>query len=119
MSRLHVAAGVVIALALGPERAESQLAPAPSTPLRYTDVQPIFEQHCASCHDARQSKNEPAMRVFEMSSYPFATQRPATLLRDLRATLPKRKLSEADAARGVTWIDGGALDAAGLPPRWR
>lgn len=33
--------------------------PAPAQPPRYSAVAPIFERHCARCHDARQSDNAP------------------------------------------------------------
>ncbi len=94
--------------------------PTPATPLRYPDVQPIFEQHCAKCHDARKGKNDPAQAVFEMTTYPFATKRPATLLDDLRGMfLHRGSLSAEEKCRGTQWLAGGALDANGKPPRWR
>jgi hypothetical protein len=94
--------------------------PTPARPPRYPDVQPIFEQHCAKCHDARRSKNDAAQAVFVMTSYPFSTKRPGTLLDDLRAMLPKRgSLSAEEKCRGLQWLTAGALDAAGNPPRWR
>jgi hypothetical protein len=87
--------------------------------LRYPDVEPILAKRCGNCHDARTSTNAKAQAVFEMSSYPFATQRPARLLDDLRRALPSR-VSDVDEKRlGLQWLDGGALDAAGQPPRWR
>jgi hypothetical protein len=94
--------------------------PAPAKPLRYPDVHPIFEQHCAKCHDSRQGKNDAAQAVFEMASYPFSTKRPATLLGDLRGMfLHRGSLSAAEKCRGIQWLAGGGLDAEGRPPRWR
>jgi hypothetical protein len=94
--------------------------PAPARPLRYPDVQPIFEQHCAKCHDARKAKNDAAQAVFEMTSYPFSTKRPGTLLDDLRGMfLHRGSLSAEEKCRGTQWLTGGALDAEGKPPRWR
>lgn len=55
-----------------------------------------------------------------MTSYPFSTRRPDTLLADLRAMIPRRgALSADEKCRGVQWLTAGALDAAGNPPRWR
>ena len=113
-------------LATGPVRvpvAAASASPgacaAPAQPLRYPDVAPIFEK-CATCHDARRAKNDAAQAVFEMSSYPFATKRPGTLLDDLRAMLPRRGALTADEkCRGLSWLATGALDADGKPPRWR
>jgi hypothetical protein len=94
--------------------------PAPEKPLRYPDVQPIFEQHCAKCHDARKGKNDAAQAVFEMTSYPFSTKRPGTLIDDLRGMfLHRGSLSADEKCRGTRWLLGGALDAEGKPPRWR
>lgn len=93
---------------------------APAQPLRYPQVAPIFEQHCAKCHDARLGRNDPAQAVFEMTSYPFATRRPGTLLADLRGMfLHRGSLSAAEKCRGVQWLSTGGLDADGRPPRWR
>jgi hypothetical protein len=115
---IAVAAFVVIGVLHEP--AESKLPPPPATPLRYPDVQPMFAKHCAGCHDSRKGTNAGAQAVFEMSSYPFATKRPDTLLEDLRHMFEIRKaLSPDDKWRGVSWIDGGALDADGHAPRWR
>jgi len=94
--------------------------PTPARPPRYPDVQPVFEQHCAKCHDARKARNDAAQAVFEMTSYPFSTRRPATLVGDLLAVFPKRgSLSAEEKCRGVQWLSAGALDADGSPPRWR
>lgn len=94
--------------------------PAPAKPLRYPDVHPIFEQHCAKCHDSRLGKNDAAQAVFEMTSYPFSTKRPATLLGDLRGMfLHRGSLSAEEKCRGIQWLAGGGLDAEGKPPRWR
>lgn len=94
--------------------------PAPPKPLRYPDVHPIFEQHCAKCHDSRKGKNDAAQAVFEMTSYPFSTKRPKTLLGDLRGMfLHRGSLSAGEKCRGIQWLAGGALDAEGKPPRWR
>ena len=107
---------------------ETHLAARPSAPSqpaakpapRYASVQPILARHCGSCHDARIGSNPRAQAVFEMTSYPFATQRPASLLADLRAMVPRRgALSAADKALLLAWLDGGALDDAGKPPIWR
>jgi hypothetical protein len=94
--------------------------PTPAQPPHYPDVAPIFERHCAKCHDARQSDNAAAQAVFEMTSYPFSTKRPATLLADLRAMIPRRgALSADEKCRGLQWLTAGGLDAAGTPPHWR
>ena len=94
--------------------------PAPARPPRYPDVQPIFEQHCAKCHDARKAKNDAAQAVFEMTSYPFSTKRPTTLLDNLRTGVPGRGMLSADEkCRALQWLTSGALDADGNPPRWR
>jgi hypothetical protein len=113
-----VAAFVVIGLLHQP--AESKLPPPPETPLTYKDVEPIFAKHCAKCHDARRGSNPGPQAIFEMSSYPFSTKRPDTLLGDLRHMFQSRgNLSADEKWRGVSWIAGGALDANGQPPRWR
>ncbi len=94
--------------------------PTPAKPPRYPDVQPIFEQHCAKCHDARKGKNDAAQAVFEMTSYPFSTRRPGTLIEDLRGMFQHRgSLSADEKCRGLQWLTAGALDADGKPPRWR
>lgn len=94
--------------------------PPPEHPLRYGDVQAVFEERCAACHDKRKSSNAAPQRIFEMSSYPFATARPATLLSDLRKMFEHRGgLSDDDRWRGINWVDAGGLDAEGKPPRWR
>lgn len=111
-----------IAVGLFPERATSAppVCDVPDKPLRYTDVKPIFEQHCAKCHDARQSSNAAAQAVFEMTSYPFSTKRPASLVGDLRGMfLHRGSLTAEEKCRGLAWLSGGALDADGKPPRWR
>ena len=83
-------------------------------------MQPIFERHCAKCHDARKAKNDAAQAVFEMTSYPFATRRPTTLLDNLRTTVPNRGMLSADEkCVAIQWLTSGALDADGNPPRWR
>jgi hypothetical protein len=81
----------------------------------------VFEKHCAKCHDVRLGKHVGAQAVFEMSrGYPFATKRPDTLLEGLRHMFEIRgSLSADEKHRGVSWIDGGALDADGKPPVWR
>jgi hypothetical protein len=116
MVRLALVACVaVIALAVRPD-----VAAAPEEPVRYPAVAPTFEARCASCHDARVAANAKAQAVFEMSrGYPFATQRPASLLGDLRHAIQTRNLAAADRALALRWLDGGALDAAGQPPTWR
>jgi hypothetical protein len=88
-------------------------------PPRYPDIEPMFANKCASCHDARKSANEKAQRVFEMSSYPFATGRPDTLLRDLRKGVLTRNFTEDERRALLAWLDAGALDASGNPPAWR
>jgi hypothetical protein len=113
-----VTLGALVLLGILHEPAASKLRPAPA--LRYTDVHPIFVKHCASCHDSRIGTNAGAQAVFEMTSYPFSTRRPATLLADLRHMFEVRKALSADEkARGLSWLASGALDAAGNPPRWR
>ena len=112
--------GALVLLGLLHEPAESKLPAPPATPLRYPDVQPVFVKHCAACHDARLGKNPGAQAVFEMTSYPFATKRPTTLLGGLRHMFEVRKSLSADEKwRGLSWISAGALDADGKPPRWR
>lgn len=102
-----------------PNPTPTSACPTPAQPLRYPDVQPIFVQRCAKCHDARLVKNDAAQAVFEMTSYPFSTKRPDRLLGDLRGTLPSRGLSADEKCRAMSWLSAGALDAAGNPPRWR
>jgi hypothetical protein len=114
-----------LAATLGPAPARGgggapAACPTPARPPRYPDVQPIFERHCAKCHDARKSKNAAAQAVFEMTGYPFATRRPATLLDNLRTGVPNRgMLSAEEKCLAVQWLTAGALDADGNPPRWR
>src|SRR5829696_8680713 len=115
MKRVVWIGSVLFAASLGPMRAPVAADPAacatPAAPLRYPDVAPLFAK-CASCHDARLAKNDAAQAVFEMSSYPFATKRPGTLLDDLRAMLPKRgALTPDEKCRGLSWLASGALDA--------
>jgi hypothetical protein len=94
--------------------------PPPARALRYPDVEPIFATHCAGCHDARKGKNPAAQRVFEMTTYPFSTARPRTLLADLRGMFIGRgNLSRDEKCAGLSWIAGGGRDARGRPPRWR
>lgn len=117
-----IAVGLIAGLVLRTDDGATPVAitrPAPEQPLRYGDVQAVFERRCAACHDKRKSSNV-AQRVFEMSSYPFATGRPATLLADLRKMFEHRSgLTDDERWRGVYWVDAGGLDAAGNPPRWR
>ena len=118
-----IAVGALMLLAFLHEPAESKL-PAPAPPaaaaLRYPDVHSIFAKHCASCHDSRIATNPGAQAVFEMTSYPFSTKRPATLIKDLGHMFEIRKvLSAEEKARGLSWLSTGALDASGQPPRWR
>ncbi|MDQ3336832.1 MAG: hypothetical protein M4D80_16830 [Myxococcota bacterium] len=88
--------------------------------IRYPVVEPVFVRKCAACHDARKATNAAAQRVFEMSSYPFATERPKTLLHDLREMFATRGgLTDAERCAGFGWIDGGGLDATGKQPSWR
>lgn len=113
-------AALVPAPATGGGGGPPAACPTPDRPLRYPDVQPIFDQHCAKCHDARKGTNAAAQAVFEMTSYPFSTRRPATLLDDLRGMFQHRgSLSADEKCRGLSWLGGGALDAEGKPPRWR
>jgi hypothetical protein len=129
MNRVLGIVGIVlVAAGLAPEAAKGDGGPSagavpgctpPVQPLRYPAVQPIFEQRCAKCHDARVSTNTAAMAVFEMTTYPFSTKRPDRLLGDLRTTLPNRGLSADEKCRAVAWLSAGALDADGNPPRWR
>jgi hypothetical protein len=117
-----LAAGVAPEVATGDGGAGPGPRPAcatPDRPLRYPDVQPIFAQHCAKCHDARLAKNDAAQAVFEMTSYPFSTKRPDRLLGDLQKTFPNRGLSADEKCRAIAWLTAGALDADGHPPRWR
>ena len=115
---------VVLAASLSPEQAlVSAAAPTcvtPPKPLRYPEVQPIFEQHCAKCHDARNGRNDAAQAVFEMTSYPFRTKRPERLVEDLREMFRDRgSLDAAEKCKGLSWLAGGARDAHGDLPRWR
>jgi hypothetical protein len=104
----------------GPVPTSAAACPAPAKPPRYPDVQPIFEQHCAKCHDSRKARNDAAQAVFEMTSYPFSTRRPGSLLEDLRGMFLNRgSLSAEEKCRGLQWLTAGALDADGKPPRWR
>jgi hypothetical protein len=114
-----VVIGGLVAIGLSAPVAAPQ-CPTPDRPLRYTAVAPTFAKHCASCHDARKGDNKAAQRVFEMSTYPFATERPDTLLVDLRKMFATRGgLTDDERCRGLGWIDGGGLDADGKRPRWR
>ena len=86
---------------------------------RYAEVAPIFAAHCDRCHNASTSDNAKAQAVFESSRYPFATERPETLLSDLRDMFEVREaLSEEQRRLGLAWIDGGALDDSGRRPPW-
>lgn len=88
-------------------------------PLRYTDVKDVFAAHCFKCHHREQSDNDAAMRVFEASRYPFSTERPDTLLADLREMFVDRSgLTDAERDRALRWIDGGGRDAEGRAPVW-
>jgi ABC-type sugar transport system substrate-binding protein len=108
------------ALAAGAQADEAPSCPPPARALVYPDVEPIFRLRCASCHDARKSDNRAAQHVFEMSRYPFATGRPATLLADLRSMFIGRgSLSRTEKCAGIAWVDAGGRDASGKPPRWR
>lgn len=92
----------------------------PDEPITYKHVEPIFAAKCASCHDARKSDNRPPQRVFEMSSYPFATERPNTLIADLQKMFTNRgNLTADEKCLGLAWLAGGARDAEGNAPRWR
>jgi hypothetical protein len=124
MKRIVWIGVVILAASLSPAHSPVvAAAPAacatPAAPLRYPDVQPIFVKQCANCHDARLAKNDAAQAVFEMTSYPFATRRPARLLDDLRVQLPRRAKSADDKCLAEAWLSGGALDADGKPPAWR
>jgi hypothetical protein len=118
-------AALVVALVPAPAPATGgggapTACPVPAKPPRYPDVQPIFEQHCAKCHDARKARNDAAQAVFEMTSYPFSTKRPGTLIDNLRTGIPGRGMLSADEkCRALQWLTAGALDAGGNPPRWR
>jgi hypothetical protein len=92
----------------------------PGEPLRYRDVAPIFAKHCNSCHDKRKSDNAAAQRVFESSRYPFATERPDTLLADLQMMFESRSsLSDAERSTAESWLSGGALDDRGRRPPYK
>ncbi len=95
----------------------SAAAVVPGDRLRYSAVRPIFEAHCASCHDKNRSDNSAAQRVFEASSYPFSTGRPDTLLEDLETMFQSRKsVPEDERSRAMRWIEAGALDDQGNAP---
>lgn len=99
---------------------EAPVCPPAARPVLYPQVEPIFAARCAQCHDARKGENRPAQRVFEMSSYPFSTARPRTLLGDLRGMFRERgSLTSAEKCTGLAWIEGGGRDARGRLPRWR
>ena len=88
-------------------------------PPRYADVAPIFVAQCDRCHNASISDNKKAQAVFESSSYPFATKRPDSLLRNLRHMFEVRQsLTEEQRRLGLEWIDAGALDDSGRRPPW-
>ncbi len=123
-------AGAVVALQAKPapraaaKTAKSKAACVAPTdgdaPITYTNVEPIFAAKCATCHDARKSDNAAPQRVFEMSSYPFSTARPTTLVADLRHMFEVRgSLTADEKCLGLAWIAGGARDAEGNLPRWR
>jgi hypothetical protein len=109
--------------ACGPAAAETP-APAASCSaeagkdLRYTEAAaPMFAKHCAKCHDKRQGENAGAQKVFESSSYPFATERPVGLLEDLEHMVENRGgLSDRERCDTLAWLRGGALDDEGKPP---
>jgi hypothetical protein len=87
---------------------------------RYPSVAAVFATHCGACHDKRKGDNAAAQRVFESSSYPFATERPEGLIADLREMFEQRKsVPEADRNAALAWIDGGALDHEGKAPPYR
>jgi hypothetical protein len=87
---------------------------------RYPSVAAVFATHCGACHDKRRGDNVAAQKVFESSSYPFATERPEGLLADLREMFEQRKsVPEAERKAALAWIDGGALDHEGKAPPYR
>jgi len=91
----------------------------PPVAAHYADVAPIFVAHCDKCHNATLSENAKAQAVFESSGYPFATDRPDTLLKDLRHMFEVREaLSAEQRCLGLAWIAAGALDDSGQPPPW-
>jgi len=92
----------------------------PDPPLRYAAAAPVFTEHCGSCHDRTRSENEAAQRVFESSRYPFATERPETLLGDLDEMFrSRRSLDEAEQCAALQWLAGGARDDDGALPPYR
>lgn len=124
-----IATGVLAALAAGcaflisttsaTQTAADDACAEPEKPLRYPDVADVFAAHCDRCHHDEQSDNEAAMRVFESSRYPFATERPKTLLHDLREMFEERSgLSDGERCRALKWLDAGGLDAEGKPPQF-
>jgi hypothetical protein len=87
---------------------------------RYPSVAAVFATHCGACHDKRRGDNAAAQRVFESSSYPFATERTEGLLGDLREMFEQRKsIPEAERAAALAWIAGGGLDHEGKAPPYR
>ena len=94
--------------------------PSASEPPHYETVAAVFERHCNKCHDKNRADNAGAQRVFESSSYPFSTNRPDSLLQDLRHMFESRGgIGEEDRCAATRWIDGGGLDDNGDKPRWR
>ena len=117
-----LALGFVLLAVVVPGSAPSAAPPKcvePKAPLRYPDVQPILDSRCGNCHDARKSDNAAAQAIFEMSRFPFTTNRPATLRADLRRMILGRSLDSDDKCRVLSWLTAGALDAAGKPAPWK
>ncbi|NUO53059.1 MAG: hypothetical protein HOV80_29785 [Polyangiaceae bacterium] len=120
---LLLASLAIGSLACGPAAAETP-PPAASCSaesgkeLRYAQAAaPTFTKHCAKCHDKREGENAAAQKVFESSSYPFATERPAGLLEDLEHMVENRGgLSDGERCNTLAWLRGGALDDEGNPP---
>jgi hypothetical protein len=112
------AAALAVAGAFAAVRLQAgECEPAPSDPLRYRHVAPIFAEGCGRCHDGRVSDNTGALKVFDSRSYPFATERPDRLLEGLRSMFESRGgIEDADRCRVLQWLDGGARDDRGERP---
>lgn len=89
----------------------------PDTSMRYPDVEPIFNAHCARCHTAALSNNQVAMDVFESTTYPFPSNQPERLLSGMAGQWRTRRgIDDAERCLVLQWIYTGALDADGNAP---
>jgi mono/diheme cytochrome c family protein len=112
--------GIVLVAAGAVVRAERARCAEPRQPPRYPAVADVIDRHCGACHDARRKDDPAAQRVFESSRYPFATERPATLLADLEHMIERRGgLSDEERCRVLGWLRAGGLDADGRRPPYQ